>query len=121
MRSRACAGGLRRRRRSEVASPDEVTGLPANSRSAHRPRTGAIDDAGDERRTNWKQPSDERLCREERDHLASDNERLSKIGVGTDGEPARVDHDVVVTAIVPARDRGVLVLFRPFERDRPET
>ncbi len=43
------------------------------------------------------------------------------IGVGTDGEPARVDHDVVVTAIVPARDGGVLVLFRPFERDGPES
>jgi hypothetical protein len=37
------------------------------------------------------------------------------IGVGTDGEPARVDQDVVVTAIVPSRDGGVLVLFRPFD------
>jgi len=39
------------------------------------------------------------------------------IGVGPDGEPARVDHDVVVTAIVPARDGGVLVLLREFEMD----
>jgi hypothetical protein len=41
------------------------------------------------------------------------------IGVGTDGEPARVERDVVITAIVPARDGGVLVLFRPFEEDPP--
>ena len=41
------------------------------------------------------------------------------IGVGTDGEPARVEHDVVITAIVPARDGGVLVVFRPFEDDAP--
>jgi hypothetical protein len=39
------------------------------------------------------------------------------IGVRTDGEPARVDQDVVVTAIVPARDGGVLVLLREFEGD----
>jgi hypothetical protein len=39
------------------------------------------------------------------------------IGVTTDGEPARVDQDVVVTAIVPARDGGVLVLLREFEGD----
>jgi len=37
------------------------------------------------------------------------------IGVGTDGEPARVDQDVVITAIVPARDGGVLVMTRPYE------
>lgn len=36
------------------------------------------------------------------------------IGVSPDGEPARVDQDVVVTAIVPARDGGVLVLLREF-------
>ena len=39
------------------------------------------------------------------------------IGVGTDGEPARVEQDVVVTAIVPARDGGVLVLWRPYDVD----
>ena len=39
------------------------------------------------------------------------------IGVGADGEPARVDRDVVVTAIVPARGGGVLVLLRPFSED----
>jgi hypothetical protein len=39
------------------------------------------------------------------------------IGVGTDGEPARVEQDVVVTAIVPARDGGVLVLLREFTMD----
>jgi hypothetical protein len=39
------------------------------------------------------------------------------IGVGADGEPARVDRDVVVTAIVPARGGGVLVLLRPFSQD----
>ncbi len=43
------------------------------------------------------------------------------IGVGTDGEPARVDQDVVVTAIVPARDGGALVLFRPFDDGGGET
>lgn len=37
------------------------------------------------------------------------------IGVRADGEPARVDRDVVITAIVPARDGGVLVLLRPFD------
>jgi hypothetical protein len=42
------------------------------------------------------------------------------IGVGSDGEPARVDHDVVVTAIVPAREGGVLVMFRAFS-DEPNT
>ena len=41
------------------------------------------------------------------------------IGVGTDGEPARVERDVVITAIVPSRDGGVLVIFRPFEDDAP--
>ena len=41
------------------------------------------------------------------------------IGVGTDGEPARVETDVVITAIVPSRDGGVLVVFRPFEEDSP--
>ncbi|HKW78261.1 MAG TPA: hypothetical protein VJQ09_04115 [Candidatus Limnocylindria bacterium] len=41
------------------------------------------------------------------------------IGVGTDGEPARVDQDVVVTAILPARDGGVLVMLRPFS-DLPD-
>jgi len=40
------------------------------------------------------------------------------IGVGTDGEPARVEHDVVITAIVPSRDGGVLVVLRPFD-DQP--
>ncbi len=40
------------------------------------------------------------------------------IGVGTDGEPARVDHDVVVTAIVPAKEGGVLVMLKPFS-DEP--
>lgn len=40
------------------------------------------------------------------------------IGVGTDGEPARVDHDVVVTAIVPSRDGGVLVWLRAFSEGR---
>jgi hypothetical protein len=39
------------------------------------------------------------------------------IGVGTDGEPARVDQDVVITAIVPARDGGVLVMLRPYVDD----
>lgn len=42
------------------------------------------------------------------------------IGVDADGEPARVDHDVVVTAIVPAREGGVLVMLRPFI-DGPST
>jgi hypothetical protein len=41
------------------------------------------------------------------------------IGVGTDGEPARVDCDVVITAILPSRDGGVLVMLRPFEDDAP--
>jgi tRNA isopentenyl-2-thiomethyl-A-37 hydroxylase MiaE len=36
------------------------------------------------------------------------------IGVGTNGEPARVEQDVVITAIVPARDGGVLVILRPY-------
>jgi hypothetical protein len=40
------------------------------------------------------------------------------IGVGADGKPAHIDRDVVVTAIVPARDGGVLVIFRPFS-ERP--
>ena len=39
------------------------------------------------------------------------------IGVTTEGEPARVDQDIVVTAIVPARDGGVLVLMREFESE----
>ena len=39
------------------------------------------------------------------------------IGVTTDGEPAHVEHDVVVTAIVPSRDGGVLVLLRDFSQD----
>ena len=39
------------------------------------------------------------------------------IGVGADGEPARVEQDVVVTAIVPARDGGVLVLLREFSME----
>jgi len=39
------------------------------------------------------------------------------IGVSADGAPARVDQDVVVTAIVPARDGGVLVLLREFKDD----
>jgi hypothetical protein len=39
------------------------------------------------------------------------------IGVDADGEPARVDHDVVVTAIVPAREGGVLVMLRPFSTE----
>ena len=39
------------------------------------------------------------------------------IGVQPDGEPARVDQDVVVTAVVPARDGGVLVLLREFRED----
>jgi hypothetical protein len=41
------------------------------------------------------------------------------IGVGRDGEPARVDEDVVITAIVPARDGGVLVMLRPYAVDPP--
>ena len=36
------------------------------------------------------------------------------IGVGADGEPARVSQDVVITAVVPARDGGVLVMLREF-------
>ncbi len=36
------------------------------------------------------------------------------IGVGADGQLARVDQDVVVTAIVPSRDGGVLVWLRSF-------
>ncbi|MEK7863436.1 MAG: hypothetical protein AAB295_09255 [Chloroflexota bacterium] len=40
------------------------------------------------------------------------------IGVGADGQPARVDHDVVVTAIVPSRDGGVLVWLRSFSDGR---
>ena len=39
------------------------------------------------------------------------------IGVGTDGKPARVAEDVVVTAIIPARDGGVLVMLRSFEME----
>ena len=39
------------------------------------------------------------------------------IGVGTDGEPARVAEDVVVTAIIPSRDGGVLVMLRSFEME----
>jgi tRNA isopentenyl-2-thiomethyl-A-37 hydroxylase MiaE len=39
------------------------------------------------------------------------------IGVGTNGEPARVEQDVVITAIVPARDGGVLVMLRPYLDD----
>ena len=39
------------------------------------------------------------------------------IGVGTDGEPAHVEKDVVITAIVPARDGGVLVLLRELVQD----
>lgn len=39
------------------------------------------------------------------------------IGVGTDGEPARVAEDVVVTAIIPARDGGVLVMLRSFDAE----
>lgn len=41
------------------------------------------------------------------------------IGVGTNGEPARVEQDVVITAIVPARDGGVLVMLRPYLDDAP--
>ena len=41
------------------------------------------------------------------------------IGVGPDGEPARVEEDVVVTAIMPARDAGVLVMLRSFESESP--
>jgi hypothetical protein len=41
------------------------------------------------------------------------------IGVGPDGEPARVEEDVVVTAIIPARDGGVLVMLRSFENEPP--
>lgn len=41
------------------------------------------------------------------------------IGVGTDGEPARVERDVVVTAIVPAKDGGVLVMLKPFSEEPP--
>lgn len=40
------------------------------------------------------------------------------LGIVEDGTPARVDHDVVVTAIVPSRDGGVLVWLRPFS-DEP--
>jgi hypothetical protein len=39
------------------------------------------------------------------------------IGIDAQGVPARVDHDVVITAVVPSRDGGVLVLFRPFSED----
>ncbi len=39
------------------------------------------------------------------------------IGIGTDGEPARVEQDVVVTAIVPAREGGVLVMWRQYDVD----
>jgi hypothetical protein len=39
------------------------------------------------------------------------------IGVGANGEPARVEQDVVITAIVPARDGGVLVMLRPYLDD----
>jgi len=39
------------------------------------------------------------------------------IGVGTNGEPARVERDVVVAAIVPSRDGGVLVMLKDFSED----
>ncbi len=41
------------------------------------------------------------------------------IGTDNDGDPARVERDVVVTAIVPARDGGLLVFLRPFVGDEP--
>ena len=41
------------------------------------------------------------------------------IGVGPDGEPARVEEDVVVTAIIPAQGGGVLVMLRSFEESQP--
>ena len=42
------------------------------------------------------------------------------IGVSVEGESARVDRDIVVTAVVPARDGGVLVLMRDFTIDAPQ-
>jgi hypothetical protein len=39
------------------------------------------------------------------------------IGVGANGEPARVEQDVVITAIVPAQGGGVLVMLRPYLDD----
>jgi hypothetical protein len=40
------------------------------------------------------------------------------IGVDGEGRPARVARDVVITAIVPARGGGFLVLLRPFVGDQ---
>ena len=41
------------------------------------------------------------------------------LGIGVDGEPKHVQEDVVVTAIIPARDGGVLVMLRSFDQDAP--
>ena len=43
------------------------------------------------------------------------------IGIDLDGEPKHVEEDVVVTAIIPARDGGVLVMLRSFEQDAQAT
>ncbi len=36
------------------------------------------------------------------------------LGTDLEGEPARVDHDIVVIAIVPSAEGGVVVTLRPY-------
>lgn len=43
------------------------------------------------------------------------------IGIGETGEPARVERDVIVTAILPSPDGTTLVELRPFTTERPRT
>jgi hypothetical protein len=88
----------------------EASIASANSRAVHAHHTGGDDDARviSVARLRSVHP----WVRARTVVFADDT-----IGVTADGEPARVDQDVVVTAIVPARDGGVLVLLREFEGD----
>lgn len=81
-----------------------------NSRSAHAIRTEARDDARviEVARLRSTHPWV---------HVRTVVFADDTIGVGTNGEPARVEQDVVITAIVPARDGGVLVMLRPYQDD----
>ena len=86
----------------------EASIASANSRAVHAHHTGGHDDAGviSVARLRSVHP-----WVHVRTVVFSDD----TIGVRTDGEPARVEQDVVVAAIVPARDGGVLVLLREFD------
>jgi hypothetical protein len=88
----------------------EATTADLNSRSAHAIRTKARDDAPVIEVTRLR--STHPWVHVRTVVFADDT-----IGVGANGEPARVEQDVVITAIVPARDGGVLVMLRPYLTD----